>query len=1089
MATNVPNTKLLLYLGIGKKLSRLLGVFSLKSGLLAVVITTVLLLDYGCGEDNPAVALPDVVDFNLHIKPLLSDRCFACHGPDEKAREAELSLHTEEGAFAALDDGVGRFIIAPGKPDASEVYHRITSTDPEYMMPPPESNLSLNEYEISLITKWIKQGAEWKKHWAFIPPERPEVPKVKDEAWRSNPIDAFVWQKMREHGLRPAPEERPELWLRRVSYDLTGLPPTPAMIDSLIINHSEKDYEAIVDQLLASSAYGERMASLWLDLSRYADSHGYQDDKPRSIWPWRDWVIRAFNNNQPYDQFVTEQLAGDLLPDPTYDQILATAFNRNHPITQEGGVIDEEYRTEYAADRVQTFSTAFLGLTMQCARCHDHKYDPISQKEFYELFSFFNSVEGERGQISYFDLAPAPSIPMKDEAHLAYVEEVRKRIEQMESSLTELADRERQVFDENASRKTLMETIDLEQGLIAAYDLNDTGWQFTDATTQDATGRANVNLPPSIEKPAKVQGHEGAALRFNGDNFVTFGEIGDFEHYHSFSVGLWVNHQGRPQKDAAIFSRRNEEQYRQGYDCTLLKNRQLSFRLLHNVNKEQIEVRTRTTLPAGWHHLAMTYDGSGKASGVRIYLDGREQSTITVKDDLQGLSITNGNDFLIGHWNHRARIANDQHGFENGAIDQVSVYTRQLSPTEIKALAERPGSEIRNSPADQWFTHYLLHSSEKYAALKNTLDSLRSIDTSVPHIMVMKEHVRQPAFVLDRGLYDAQLESVDRNTPAAILAFDQQESNRLGLARWLFDERNPLTARVTINRLWQQCFGHGFVRTAEDFGNQGDLPTHPELLDWLSVEFRAQGWDIKKMLKTIVLSKTYRQAAKLTDSNRKADPGNQWLARGPSRPLTAEMLRDQALASSGLLYDKIGGKWVKPYQPGGIWKELANQIGENKYRVSTGRDKYRRSLYTYWKRTIPPPTMLTLDAPERSVCTVKRQATSTPLQALILLNDPTYLEASRHLAADVLEHYPDDRERLKAAFLRIVSRYPDEAELDKLVSFFEQTRAEYQVDPDEAMSLLTVGDSPASQFSDQAAGAALSFTISLIYNLDETRHR
>ncbi len=1072
-------------------MSRLVRVISLRSGLLGVGIVIALLLHYGCGEDSHSGgALPEVVDFNLHIKPLLSDRCFACHGPDEKAREAELSLHTEEGAFAALDDVAGRFIIAPGKPDASEVYHRITSTDPEYMMPPPESNLSLNEYEISLITKWIRQGAEWKKHWAFIPPQRPEIPKVKDEAWRVNPIDAFVWQKMRENGLRPAPEESPELWLRRVSFDLTGLPPTPDMIDSFIARHEEKDYEAIVDQLLASPAYGERMASIWLDLARYADSHGYQDDKPRSIWPWRDWVIRAFDHNQPYDQFVTEQLAGDLLPEPSYDQILATAFNRNHPITQEGGVIDEEYRTEYAADRVQTFSTAFLGLTMQCARCHDHKYDPISQKEFYELFSFFNSVEGERGQISYFDLAPTPSIPMEDEAHLAYVEEVKERIARMETSLADLVAEERKTFDIGVTRETMSKTIDLKQDLIAAYDLNDQGWQFTDATTQNATGRANVNLPPSIDKPGKVQGYEGAALQFNGDNFVTFGEIADFDHYHSFSVGLWVNHRGRPTKDATIFSRRNEEQYRQGYDCTLLQNRQLSFRLLHNVNKEQMEVRTRNTLPSGWHHLAVTYDGSGRASGVRIYLDGREQPTLTIKDELQGLSILNGNDFLIGHWNHRARIANNQHGFKDGSIDQVRIYARQLSPLEISTLANRNDNEIERAPDELLFKHYLLRTSEKYTALKGTLDSLRSIDTSVPMVMVMQEKdTLEPAYVLDRGIYDAKMDSVGRNTPAAILAFDQQETNRLGLAGWLFDERNPLTSRVMINRLWQQCFGHGFVRTAEDFGNQGDLPTHPELLDWLSVEFREQAWDIKHMLKTIVLSKTYRQKAKLTEANRKADPGNQWLARGPSRPLTAEMLRDQALATSGLLYDKIGGKWVKPYQPGGIWKELANQIGENKYRVSPGRDKYRRSLYTYWKRTIPPPTMLTLDAPERSVCTVKRQATSTPLQALILLNDPTYLEASRHLAADLQELYENDRERLKAAFLRIVSRYPDETELDKLVSFYEQTRADYRDDPKEAVSLLTVGDSPASRFSDQGAGAALSFTISLIYNLDEARQR
>ncbi len=1055
-------------------------------GLLAV--SSLLFCD--CSSDS-ANKLPDVVDFNYHIKPLLSDRCFACHGPDEKARKAKLSLHTEEGAFAALDSMADRFIITAGDPQASELYHRIVSTDPEYMMPPPESNLTLSEYDIQLLTKWIKQGAPWKKHWAFIPPERPAVPEVKDEEWQANPIDAFVWQKMRENGLKPSPEEDPAKWLRRVYFDLTGLPPSSATIDSFLINHEEADYSQIVDHLLDSPAYGERMASIWLDLSRYADSHGYQDDKPRSIWPWRDYVIRSFNENKPYHQFVTEQLAGDLLPDPSYEQKLATAFNRNHAITQEGGVIDEEYRTEYAADRVQTFATSFLGITLQCARCHDHKYDPVSQKEFYELLGFFNSVEDEKGQIGYFDLAPVPNLTMEDREYEAYVEEVKRHVAQLDSTLQEQVVKEKSQFAEWSDQAKLLESVDLQSGLIASYQLNDEDGQFYDQVAQQFSGLANLNLPPAIPKPLQVEGYEGQALRFDGDNFVTLGEIGDFEHWNSFTVSLWVNHPGKPEREAAIFGRRNEEQYRQGYDCTLLPNRQLSFRLIHHLNEQKIEVKTRAPLPgAGWHHLAVGYDGSGKASGIQIFIDGRKQDLVVARNDLQGLSITNGNDFLIGHWNHRARTVNNQHGFKNGSIDEVKVYDRQLSMLEINALAGIPIDEPGKLKEEHYFSHYLLHHSENFAALKFTLDSLRSIDTSIPDIMIMQESdTLEQAFVLDRGIYDAKLDSVDRNTPRAILAFNQAEPNRLGLAKWLFDEENPLTARVMINRLWQQCFGQGLVHSAEDFGNQGDLPTHPELLDWLSVEFREQGWDIRDVLKSIVLSKTYRQAAAMSESQLKTDPVNKWLARGPHRPLTAEMVRDQALSTSGLLYDKIGGKWVKPYQPGGIWKELANQIGENKYRVSPGRDKYRRSLYTYWKRTIPPPTMLTLDAPERSVCTIKRQATSTPLQALILLNDPTYLEASRHLASNLRSQTDAVENILKLAFLKIVNRYPDSVEMENLLAFFQETLTDYQANPEDAAAVLMIGDSPASDFEGREEGAALSFTISLMYNLDEARYR
>ncbi|NND33157.1 MAG: DUF1549 domain-containing protein, partial [Saprospiraceae bacterium] len=596
-----------------------------------------------CGGRDMSVQVPDVVDFNYHIKPLLSDRCFACHGPDEKAREAELSLHTESGAFAALEGSADMYIIAPGDPESSEVYHRIMSEDPEYVMPPPASNLSLTEQDKALIAKWIKQGAIWKEHWAFIPPQLPEVPQIKNEEWQKNPIDAFVRDKMKSKNLTPAAEEMPTRWLRRVYFDITGLPPDVETITSFSQNPTEEDYEMIVDKLLTSEAYGERMASIWLDLARYADSHGYQDDKPRSIWPWRDWVIKAFNDNMPYDEFVTNQLAGDLLPDATYDQILATAFNRNHAITQEGGVINEEYLTEYAADRVQTFATSFLGLTLQCARCHDHKYDPLSQEEYFELFGFFNNVDGERGQISYFDLAPTPSIEMQDEQHELYISAVKDKIKNIEGKLTRLPAEERELFQNWKHQGTDVNNVDIEGDLEAHYDLNDTSWTFKDLVSGESLARVNINLPPAIERPEKIPGHEQQALKFNGDNFLSVGDVGDFEHYQSFTLSLWAQHTSMPSEDLTILGRRVDEQYRQGYELALLKNRKLSFRLIHNVNDEQLEVQTLNKLSTqGWHHLAVTYDGSSKASGVKVFIDGKKQPSIVIRDDLNGLTILNG---------------------------------------------------------------------------------------------------------------------------------------------------------------------------------------------------------------------------------------------------------------------------------------------------------------------------------------------------------------------------------------------------------------------------------------------------------------
>ncbi len=1043
------------------------------------------LMFFACGEQ---MDLPDTVDFNVHIKPLLSDRCFACHGPDDKTREADLSLHTEAGAFAALDGN--HFVIKAGSPSQSELYQRIQSSEPDYMMPPPESNLSLNQQEIALIEKWIKQGAEWKEHWSFIPPVRPVEPKL--GKWGGNTIDAFVHAKMKTKGLKPNPPSSKEKLIRRLYFDLTGLPPTPAEIDAFVNDEEDDAFDKIVEAALVSPAYGERMAIDWLDLSRYADSHGYQDDRQRTMYPWRNWVIESFNDNMPYDQFVTWQLAGDLLPNASYEQKLATGFNRNHPITQEGGVVQEEYLTEYAADRTDVFATGFLGMTLQCARCHDHKYDPLSQEEFYQTFAFFNNLQGERGQVSYFDLAPVPSMREENPLREAEIEAIKNTIAGLEENLQEKENTTNQDFVE-WKKEFNSQQFSLDRSLQEVeYNLDDKeGWLFENKLEGKYRGKVNVNLPPHIKRPTRVAGVSGNALRFDGENFLTLGDVGDFEWNEEFTLVASIKHSGSRAREGSFLARRNGEHYQNGYDLLMRRDNRLGMRLVSTRQRYYVEVATRARVSdSRWHQIVATSDGSGKAAGLELYIDGVKQDLQVVRDSLLGKTIECGNDLLVGHWNHRARNRGELGGFADGAVDNISVFARQLSAVEIKYLA---GKLNQKPTAKELRQHYALSKSPSYRKTRNKLDSLRRIDLSIPHVMIMEERDSvYPAHVLDRGMYDSKLQEVSRNTPDAILPFAEElPRNRLGLAQWLFDDRNPLAARVMVNRLWQQLFGRGLVATPEDFGSQGKLPTHPALLDWLAIEFVESGWDMKHMLKLMVSSATYQQAASIQTQELAADPENMWLARGPHRPLTAEMIRDQALQVSGLLNRRMKGKWVKPYQPDGIWKELANQIGENKYRASQGDDLFRRSIYTYFKRTIPPPTMLTLDAPERALCTVKRQMTSTPLQSLILLNDPQYVEAARVLADQLLQKFgsQDGSEEIRHAFSKLTSRKPTEGEMKELIELHGEIKDEFSGNSEAVSEWLAIGETRISDQSDKASLAALAAVVSTIINLDEAKYR
>ena len=730
----------------------------------------------------------DQISYNFHIRPILSDKCFACHGPDANKREADLRLDTEEGAFSALKESPGKFALVSGDLTNSEVYHRITSTDPSEMMPPTESNLSLNLEEIELIKRWIEQGAKYEPHWAFLKVEKPSVPKVE---WGTNEIDAFTFRKMRSKKLEPNPEAKPHELIKRASLDLTGLPPSPDILTKYADFSGGNTYEKLLDELLKQPAFGEKMAILWLDISRYADSYGYQDDEVRSQWPYRDWVIHAFNNNLPYDQFLTWQLAGDLLPNATKEQILATAFNRNHKYTEEGGIIEEEYRIEYVLDKTNTFSKSILGITMECAQCHDHKYDPFSQKEYYELFAFFNNSK-EKG------------------------------------------------FEGDISRT----------------------------------------------KPAKTP-------------------------------ILWIE-----------------------------------------------------------------------------------------QNDLDGIM------------------------------------------------------------------NFINHS-----------------DTTKLMVSVMGENEeKRTTYILDRGVYDAPTVPVDASTPTSILEFPQNlENNRLGLAKWTTARENPLTTRVFVNLIWQELFGKGIVKSVGDFGMQGDLPSHPELLNWLAVDFMENGWDIKRLLKQILISATYRQSAVIRNDHLKIDPDNVYLSRAPRLRLPAENIQDLVLASSGLLQAQIGGPSVKPYQPSGLWEAATSGRGTLATYVQDSGDKlYRRGIYNFIKLTVPPPKAIIFDSSNRDRCEVSRNRTNTPLQALVMMNDPMVLEASRVLATKLSENYQDEEEAIAEAFKRIVCREMKSKEMDLLIDFYQSQLEEFQNDPEKAEKALDVGEYPMNEKAITPENAALMQVIVSIYNLEET---
>jgi mono/diheme cytochrome c family protein len=1034
----------------------------------------------------PAPAGSKPVDFDREIRPILSDTCFACHGPDEKQRMAKLRLDTKEGAF---EDRGGYQLIVPGDSAKSRLYQRISAADKNKRMPPAFADRTLNEKQIELVKRWIDEGAKWETHWAYVPPKRPDPPKVSDAKWPRNEIDYFVLSRLDSDGLKPSPEADKATLIRRATFDLTGLPPTPAEVQAFLADKSPKAYEKVVDRLLASPRYGERMAMQWLDLARYADTHGYHIDSHREMWHWRDWLIDAFNRNMRFDEFTTDQLAGDLLPHPTLAQRIATGFNRNHMINFEGGAIPEEYQNEYVVDRVETTSVIWLGMTMGCSRCHDHKYDPIKQKEFYRFYSFFNTISEKGLDGKEGNALPFVQIPSRDQERnwIALTREICRN----EEALPKDSDLD---VMQQAWEKTALASLPHppREGLAAHYEL--------DGNLADSSGHylhARVLKGDLTFSPGRL----GREAEFDGEAQVDFGNTGGFDRTDAFSLAFWLR--TGDSKELSVLQKLGAE--RRGYEMYvepsevlphLKRGARLYVRLTHRWPDDAIELRTREPLVMGdWYQVTLTSDGSGKASGLRLFVDGKPREVEVIKDSLTG-SIQNTASLSVGDRELGRPF--------RGGMDDLRIYARVLTPEEINQLAVyQPAratipilaTKRSKSQKDDLREYFLTYAAAEplrkiYADLKRLHKGKEELEYAIPNSMVMLEQdeARETA-VLGRGDYRNRGEIVTPGVPAVLPAISKDlPLNRLGLAKWLLDPAHPLTARVAVNRYWQMYFGNGIVKTAEDFGSQGESPSHPLLLDWMATEFIRTGWDIKALQRLIVTSATYRQSSRVTPALHERDPENRLLARGPRYRLPAEMVRDNALAVSGLLHEQLGGPGVFPYQPKGIWEEIAygDVFSAQTYVPSHGTDLYRRSMYTFWKRTAPPASLTTFDAPDREKCTARRAVTNTPLQALVLLNDPTYVEAARSLAQRMIQQGADPSKRIRYAFRVVAARDPGAKEIAVLRDLARVETAEYRTRKDAALKLVSIGESKPDARLNTSELAAWTTVASTILNLDET---
>jgi hypothetical protein len=1018
------------------------------------------------------------IDFNRHVRPILSENCFKCHGPDEGAREAKLRLDRRETATQPAKSG--EIAIVAGDLKRSELILRITAKDEMDVMPPVDSGKTLKPAEIEILQRWIAQGAPYAPHWSFVPPGDAAPPAPKNPAWIRNDIDRFVLARLEQEKLTPAPAADKPTLLRRVALDLTGLPPSMEELDAFLADEKPGAYERAVDRLLASTAYGERMATDWLDAARYADSNGFFRDNTRQIWPWRDWVIDAFNRNKPYDQFTIEQLAGDLLPGATAEQKIATGFNRNHMVTGETGVIDEEYRVEYVADRLETTSTVWLGLTVGCARCHDHKYDPISQREYYQLFAFFNPGV-EKGTITPDDPPPVMDVATAEQrAELDKLHAERTSAEREFSKLTEplqpqiAAWEERARVELQAPHDALVAHVDFESEAAASTEL-----------------KPAATLPRAVEKGGVYYetGLIGQSARFDGMQHLELPASVPLDADQPWTIGVWVK---ATASLAGVLSKIEPAGDRRGFELIWAKG-QLQINLVDRWVVSAIEVLTQSPIKrADWNHVIVSYDGSRRAAGLRVFADGLEVPLTIVRDSLRG-SISNQEPVRIGRRDSGL-------GFY-GQLDELRIVRRAVTPAIARVwfwserlrgilpvAAEKRDARQTKLVLDCYVEREGDAATRAGAArAASAREAEEGFRLQLPKTLVMQDVASgRKTHVLKRGQYDAPGEVVEPGVPEALPPFPAAAPrNRLGLAKWLTSPEHPLTARVAVNRLWMQCFGEGLVATLNDFGAQGEGPTHPELLDWLARRFVESGWDLKQMLRLIVTSATYRQSSSPSSKLLQRDPHNQLLARGPRFRLSGEMIRDQALAVSGLMIHRMGGPPVKSYQPPGLW-EAVSYNGELSYEPDRGEGLWRRTLYSYWKRTAPPPVVQVLDGPTRETCVMRRPRTNTPLQALLLLNDVTYVEAARALAAEAIMHRgAREEERVRDMFRRATARSPDANETSLLRGLYARQRARFTADRDAAQRLIDVGASPRGRDLDPIELAAWTVVGQAILNLDE----
>ncbi|MFM9963656.1 MAG: DUF1553 domain-containing protein [Planctomycetaceae bacterium] len=1120
------------------------------------VIVVVLVTGFSVHAEPP----DDSISFNRDIRPILSDVCFQCHGPDVKERKADLRLDRDDQLFVERDS---RRVLVAGHPAKSELFRRLTSTDDDQLMPPPSSGKKLTPQQVETIRRWIEQGAKYQGHWAFIPPTRPRVPPMADIKFHpprriksevSNPIDTFVLARLNQEGLPPSPPASKATLLRRVTLDLTGLPPSLDEIAEFLSDDSPDAYERVVDRLLASPRFGERFARPWLDAARYADTSGYQSDGDRSMWRWRDWVIEAFNDNKPFDEFTIEQLAGDLLPKPTMDQVLATGFNRNHRGNAEGGIIPEEYAVEYVVDRVDTTATVWLGLTLGCSRCHDHKFDPFSQREYYQLFSFFNNVPEKGRAIKFGNSPPFVKTPTREQQRQLDDFDARIAAAEQQTRKQKLALRREQAAWEKSLIGQPPVDWTVTRGEILRLPFDEDGRPKPSRPAEVVTSsRAQPQpLGPTsgapVVKPADQvplvlgEGRFGKGAHFNGQRRFAVGDVANVGFFEPFSISVWI----RAEADTGtILSRMSDDANSDGYNLCL-ENGKLQFNLCKRWLDDAMRVETAGVIPIReWVHIAMTYDGSRTAAGVRFWINGEQARNKILLDELNQ-AFASKDLFRVGAGGLTPPF--------QGVIDDVRLFGVELSEGEVSILATPESVADLVINADEPRTiGQMLKLTSAYLAAHPTADSCRpfvelprlhleraAFLETVPTTMVMQElSTPRQSHVLIRGAYDRPGEEVFPGVPVSLGSgfanhfptdpilplirgrrrnppddLRLSDPNRLHLARWLVDSANPLTARVTVNRFWQQIFGQGLVKTVDDFGSQGDWPTHPELLDWLAIEFAGPtsptsptsptgptspaesrepkadsrdplflNWNIKRIIRELVTSATYRQSSKASSELLARDPDNRLLARGPRTRLSAEMVRDQALAASGLLVEQLGGPSIKPYQPEGLWDDLQST---EKYVQDHGSALYRRGMYVFWKRTIAPPIMVTFDAAGRETCIVRETRTNTPLQALTLLNEVSFVEAARKLAERTLTSGGTDADRrLRFAFRAVLTREPSERELIVLRRGLERHLANYREHPAEAIAVLRTGESAADTSLDPVEVAAWTAISGLILNLDE----